>query len=150
VVETNRNKVQRNYWELLVKEREDMTSNFGGPGKLRLNRIMNVTGFEYLDYSKPVDSTEVGEKRKRSTHATRKKTSKKPVDDEIEDNESNCNEESPSNKDTPSKKKRARYSKKKTSVAQEQGKGSTSTSSLGCTGILEVMTRPLSFTTLIL
>lgn len=97
-----------------------------------------------------MDSTEVREKRKRSTHATRKKTSKKPVDDEIEDNESDCNEESPSNKDTPPKKKRARYSKKKTSVAQEQAKGSTSTSSLGCTGILEVMIRPLLFTTLIL
>jgi hypothetical protein len=41
-----------------------MAATFGVRGKLRLNRVMNAIGFEYVDCTKPVPNTEVGEKGK--------------------------------------------------------------------------------------
>jgi hypothetical protein len=110
---------------------------------------MNDIGFEYPDYTKPVTSTEGREKRKRGAKATWNKPSKKPADDETEDDESEYDEESPLGKAMSSKKKRAKIYEKKILAAQEQGKESaTTTSSLGCTRILKVMTQPLPFSTL--
>lgn len=69
-----------------------MMSTFGDHRKLRLNRVMNTIGFEYANYTKPMPNTEVGEKRKRSTKVSGKKTSKKDkqagaTNDEMKDDE---------------------------------------------------------------
>jgi hypothetical protein len=117
----------------LTREHEDMQSIFGSKGKLRLNRVMDALGFEYLGYENPSTNVEAGEKRKR-------------------DAKSEADEASPSRL----VKKKAKMSIQKDKVAnktsaptktmatQEQEKGSTTTtSSLGCTRILKVMTRPL-------
>lgn len=92
-------------------------------------------------------NTEVGEKTKRSTKISWKKTSKKDkqagaTNDEMKDNETEGDEQSPSKKATSPKKKKARIVETKTKKAttQEQRMRSASTSSLGCTRILEVMT----------
>jgi hypothetical protein len=154
LIEEKCNEICGNY---LVREHEDMHSIFGGRGKLRLNRVMNATGFEYPDYEDPAANAEAGEKRKRGVEGAGK-TSKKNADAETEDdNESEHDEETPSGlakkkvkisvkKGTTAKKTPAT---KKAAAAQEQGKDSTTTtSSFGCTRILEVMTRPLPFSTL--
>lgn len=65
----------------------------------------------------------------------------KTANNEIEDDESKYDEESPLGKATSPKKKKAKISEKRIPATQDQGKGSaTTTSSLGCTQILEVMT----------
>jgi hypothetical protein len=62
LIEKNCNEIAGNY---LIKEHEAMTSTFENRGKLRLDRVINAIGIEYLDYSKPVPNTEVGEKKKK-------------------------------------------------------------------------------------
>lgn len=69
----------------------------------------------------------------------------------MEDDKCEYDEESPSGRATSPKKKRTKCFEKKILAAQEQGKGSaTTTLSIGYTRILEVMTRPLPFSTLCL
>lgn len=74
-----------------------MVSTFRDHGKLRLNRVMNTIRFEYANYTKPMLSIEVGEKRKRSTKVSGKKTSKKDkqagaTNDEMKDDETEGDE----------------------------------------------------------
>jgi hypothetical protein len=64
----------------------------------------------------------------------------KSIEEEAKDTEIDNEEESPTDKETPLKKRA------KKTIAQAQG--STSTTSLGYTLILEVMTRPLPLSTL--
>lgn len=117
---------------------------------------MDALGFKYPDYLKLVTDAKVGEKIKRSTKLTGKKASKRR-----EKNESNYNEEpkyvengsdkeSPSDRATHLKRKKAKITEAevKKTIMQDQGTGNASTSSLGCTQILEVMTRSLPFSTL--
>jgi hypothetical protein len=67
----------------------------------------------------------------------------------MEDDKCEYDEESPSGRATSPKKKRTKCFEKKILAAQEQGKGSaTTTLSIGYTRILEVMSRPLPFSTL--
>lgn len=106
---------------------------------------MNAIGFEYVDCTKHVPNTEVGEKRKRSVKTSDKKSSKKrkqakSIEEEAKNTEIDNEEESPTDKETPLMKRA------KKTIAQAQG--STSTTSLGSTLILEVMIRPLPFSTL--
>lgn len=54
------------YGKYLAREPEDMQSTFGAWGKLQLNRVMDVLGFEYHDYEDPLANTRAGEKRKRA------------------------------------------------------------------------------------
>lgn len=114
-------------------------------GKQRLNKVMNPIEFDYLDYSKPIPSTEAREKRKTSVKSSSKKASKKgkqskPSDEKMKDVETNSDEEPPSDKATTFKKK----AKKTTAQLQ----GSTSTSSLGYSRTLKVLTQPLPFSTI--
>jgi hypothetical protein len=154
MIEEKCNKICGNY---LTREHEDMTSIFGGRGKLRLNRVMNALGFEYPDYKDPSANAEAGEKRKRVVKVIEKRL-KESVDAKTRgDDESENDEDPPSG---PAKKKvkvsvqkgttaKKTLSPKKTVAAQEREKDSTTTtSSFGCTRILEVMTRPLPFSTL--
>jgi hypothetical protein len=64
--------------------------------------------------------------------------------------QSDSDEESPSNRATHLERKKAKTTeaKVKKMIVQEQGRGSASTSSLGCTQILEVITQSLPFSTL--
>jgi hypothetical protein len=105
---------------------------------------MNAIGFEYQDYEDPSINTKTREKRKKVAKGILK-TSKNTTDAATEDDESKGDEE-------PSlgpKKKKAKTSSKNSTAAQLQGKGSTTTtSSMGCTRILEVMTQPLPFSPL--
>jgi hypothetical protein len=65
----------------------------------------------------------------------------KTANNETEDDESKYDEESPLGKAISPKKKKAKISEKKIPTAQDQGNESaTTTSSLSCTQILEVMT----------
>jgi hypothetical protein len=61
LIEEKYNEIYGNY---LTREHEDMSSVFRSRGKLRLNRVMNAIGFEYLDYEDPAINTETGEKEK--------------------------------------------------------------------------------------
>jgi hypothetical protein len=63
-IEERCNQMCGNY---LTREHEDMQSVFGNRGKLRLNRVMDALGFEYLDYEDPSANVGAGEKRKRAT-----------------------------------------------------------------------------------
>jgi hypothetical protein len=106
---------------------------------------MNDIGFEYPDYTNPASNTEVREKRKRVAKGT-DKASKKAADDETKNDESKYYEELP----LAPENNKARIFIKNALVSQEQGKGSaTTTSSLSCTQILEIMTQPLPFSSLI-
>jgi hypothetical protein len=117
-----------------VREHKDMTSTYKNRGKLRINRVMNVIGFEYPNYTNTAPNAEAREKRKRTTKASGGNVVKKTANDDTEDEECEYDKESPSSKALSSKKNKAKISEKKILVAQEQGKGSTSTtSSLGCT-----------------
>jgi tRNA threonylcarbamoyladenosine modification (KEOPS) complex Pcc1 subunit len=134
------NEICENY---LTREHEDMSSVFGSWEKLRLNRVVNAIWFEYPDYEDPAINAETGE-RKRVAKGDGK-TSKKTVDADKEKDESDGGEEPFSGPE----KKKAKTSSKKSATAQEQGKGSaTTTSSMGCTRVLEVMTQPLPFSPL--
>jgi hypothetical protein len=105
---------------------------------------MDSIGFEYLDYTNPAANAESWREEEKSANTTGK-ASKKVVDDETESDESENDKEPPSGPE----KKKTKIVVKKAQVAQERGKGSaTTTSSLSCTRILEVMTQPLSFSTL--
>jgi hypothetical protein len=123
-----------------------MSCIFGSRGKHRLKRVMDAIGFEFPDYVDPVANIETIEKRKRFAKGTDKASKNASnADTNEDDNESENDEEPPSG----SKKKKARTFVRKTSAAQEQGKGSTTTTlSLGCKRTLEVMTQPLPFSTL--
>jgi hypothetical protein len=68
-------------------------------------------------------------------------------DEESKDVESDSAKESPSDRATPLKKKKAKITEAevKKTIMKEQRRGSASTSSLGCTQILEVMTQSLLF-----
>jgi hypothetical protein len=79
----------------LTREHEDMSSIFRSRGKLQLNRVMNVIGFEYPDYEDPTINTETGEKRKRVAKGDGK-TSKKTIEADIENDELEGDEEPPS------------------------------------------------------
>lgn len=74
--------------------------------KIWLNRVMNAIGFEYVDCTKHVPNTEVGEKRKRSVKTSDKKSSKKrkqakSIEEEAKNTEIDNEEESPTDKETP-------------------------------------------------
>jgi hypothetical protein len=146
-------KIVGNY---LVRENEAMTVAFGTRGKRRLNRVMNVLGFEYLDYSNPTSTTETGDMRKRGEKLISKRASKREKQKEVDGSEepktrgSDSDEDSLSNRATPLKRKKDKITKAivEKTITKEQGKVSASTLSLGCTQILEVMTQPLPFFTL--
>lgn len=117
-----------------MREHEDMTSTYKNRGKLRINRVMYAIGFEYPNYTNPAPSAKAGEKRKRTTKASGGKAVKKTANNDTEDEECEYDKESPLSKVVSLKKKKAKNSEKKILVTQEQGKGSTSTTSpLGCT-----------------
>jgi hypothetical protein len=61
LIEEKCNEIYGNYF---TREHEDMSSIFGGQGKLFLNRVMDVIGFEYPYYEDPAINTGTGEKRK--------------------------------------------------------------------------------------
>jgi hypothetical protein len=127
------NEITGNY---LVREHKHMSSTFRSQGKLRLNRVMDAIGFKYPDYTDPAANTKAGEKWKRATKTT-SKASKKAIDDEIGSDESKNDEEPPSGPE-----KKAKIAVRKTPATQDQGKGSaTTTSSLGYTRILKVITQ---------
>jgi hypothetical protein len=124
----------------LTREHEVMSSIFKSRGKLRLNRVMDAIGFEYPDYEDPAINTETREKRKRVTK-TVGKSLEKTTEADTENDESEGDEE-------PSlgpKKKKVKTSKK-SAAREDQWKGrATTTSSLGCTQIFEVMTQLFLF-----
>lgn len=67
---------------------------------------MNAIGFEYVDCTKHVPNTEVGEKRKRSVKTSDKKSSKKrkqakSIEEEAKNTEIDNEEESSTDKETP-------------------------------------------------
>jgi hypothetical protein len=117
---------------------------------------MDALGFKYPNYLKLVTHAKVGEKRKRSTKLTGKKASKRReknesnYNEEPKDVENGSDEESPSDRATHLKRKKAKITEAevKKTIMQDQGTGNAFTSSLGCTQILEVMTRSLPFSTL--
>jgi hypothetical protein len=53
------------------KEDQLMTASFGGQGKRRLNRVMDVLKFEYPDYPKVSEEVAAGVKRKRTVSEKR-------------------------------------------------------------------------------
>lgn len=113
-----------------------MSSTFRSQGKLRLNRVMDVIGFKYPDYTDPASNTEAGEKWKRATKTT-SKASNKATNDEIGSDESKNDEEPPLGPE-----KKAKTAVRKTPTTQDQGKWSAMTTlSLGYTQILKVMTQ---------
>jgi hypothetical protein len=92
LIEEKGNEVCGNYF---TREHEDLSSIFGGQGKLRLNRVMNAIGFEYSDYEDPGINTGIGEKREWVTKIIGK-SSKKTTEADTENDESEGNEEPPS------------------------------------------------------
>jgi hypothetical protein len=92
LIEEKYNEMCRNY---LTREYEDMPCIFGSRGKLQLNRVMNVIGFEYPNYEDPTVNIETGEKRKRDAKGAGK-TTKKTADVESEDDDESENDEEPS------------------------------------------------------
>jgi hypothetical protein len=93
------------------------------------------------------------ERKKRSTKLTGKKASKRReknesnYNEESKDVENGSDEESPSDRATHLKRKKAKITEAevKKTIMQDPGTGNASTSSLGCTQILEVMTQSLPF-----
>jgi hypothetical protein len=130
-----------------------MTATFGNRDKRKLNRVMDAMGFDFLDYEKSKE--EVGGVKGKGVVSIMKRQSMRSVQDDkkkapskkrkvIDEGEtSQLGTKSPA----PKKRKPLKVGRaeKKMHAPPKQVPETPSTSSIGVTKILEVMTRPFPF-----
>lgn len=74
---------------------------------------MDAMGFKYPDYSKLMHNTEARENGKRSVKASKKEKQSEVGDEETKDAEIDSDEESPSNRATPLRRKKLKLPRQK-------------------------------------